>query len=236
MQAIILAGGKGSRLKPYTTIFPKPLMPIGEYPVLEIILRQLKQHGFNDITLAVGYLKELLQAYFNHGEKWGLKIHYSHEDKPLGTAAPLKLIKHFQDNFLVMNGDVLTTLNFSSFIEFHQKRNSICTIAMFNKPVKIDLGILETNDKSLIIDYIEKPTLNYKVSMGVYVFNKRILDFIPYNSYLDLPDLIKLLIRNGEQVNGYNFEGDWLDIGRHEDYEIAHDYFEKNQAKFLGKQ
>jgi NDP-mannose synthase len=234
MQAIILAGGTGSRLKPYTTVFPKPLMPIGEYPVLEIILRQLKQHGFTDITLAVGYLKELLMAYFNHGEKLGVSIRYSYEEKPLGTAAPLKLIREFDDDFLVMNGDVLTTIDFTNFYQHHRKRNALCTIAMYNKPVKIDLGVLETDGNAMVTDYIEKPTLHYKVSMGVYVFNKRILDFIPYNAYLDLPDLIRLLIRSGEQVNGYDFTGDWLDIGRHEDYEIAHSYFEQNKDKFLG--
>lgn len=165
MQAIILAGGKGSRLKPYTTIFPKPLMPLGDHPILEVIIKQLRYYGVKEITLAVGYLKELLRSYFNNGEKWDIKLNYSNEDKPLGTVAPLKLIKEFHDDFIVMNGDVLTTLNFNDFFNYHLQSNSICTISMYKKPVKIDLGILEVDKNKFIINYIEKPTLNYKVSM-----------------------------------------------------------------------
>jgi NDP-mannose synthase len=233
MQAIVLAGGKGKRLRPYTTIFPKPLMPINETPILEIIIKQLKYYGVDEITLAVGYLKELLQAYFNEGQKWNIKINYSFEEKPLGTAAPIRLINCLDENFLVMNGDVLTTLDFKEFYDFHINSNSICTIAMYSKPVKIDLGVLEHNEDNELVDYIEKPTLNYKVSMGVYAFNHRVLDFIPNNEYFDFPDLIQLLIKKKEKVMGYNFDGHWLDIGRNEDYQNAIDIFNDHEKLFL---
>lgn len=131
MQTVILAGGKGTRLKPYTTIFPKPLMPIGEMPILEVILRQLKYYQCNEIVMAVGYLKELLQAYFNYGEKWDINIRYSVEEKTLGTAAPLKLVNDLQDNFMVMNGDVLTNINYADFFHYHQVQDSLCTIAVY---------------------------------------------------------------------------------------------------------
>lgn len=233
MQTVILAGGKGTRLKPYTTVLPKPLMPIGDYPILEVILRQLKYHGTTDITMAVGHLKELIQAFFSDGKNWKLNIKYSFEDKPLGTAAPLKLIKGLEDNFIVMNGDVLTTLDYSDFFKFHKKSKALCTIAMYKKPVKIDLGVLETDKKGRLTGYIEKPTLNYNVSMGVYAFNKKALKFIPGNKYFDFPELMLELIKNEKNVQCYPFEGYWLDIGRPEDYDQAIEIFNSNISQFL---
>lgn len=233
MQAIILAGGKGVRLRPYTTVFPKPLMPIGGYPILEIVIKQLKYFGFNNLTFAVGYLKELLQAFFNNGQKWNLNISYSFEEKPLGTAAPIKLINNFQDDFLVMNGDVLTDLNYADFFEYHKKHGAICTIAFYNKKVDINLGVLEISDSNEVINYIEKPILNYKVSMGVYGFSKEVLNYIPENTYFDLPDLVKTLIKNKKLVVGYPFHGEWLDIGTPVDYEFATEIFESQKDKFL---
>ncbi len=233
MQAVILAGGKGTRLKPYTTVFPKPLMPVGNYPILEIVIRQLKHAGFNHITMAVGHLKELIQAFFNDGSAWDLKIDYSFEDKPLGTAAPLKMIHDFQDNFLVMNGDVLTDLDYKSFFEYHVSNNNLCTIASYRKPVKIDLGVLDVSETNELKDYIEKPTLNYLVSMGVYAFNKKVLDDIPDNSYFDFPDLVKALLAKNKSVFAYPFDGLWLDIGRPSDYEDAVNIFESNIDRFI---
>ena len=238
MQSIILAGGKGTRLKPYTTVFPKPLMPIGDFPILEIVIRQLKYFGFTRTVLAVGHLKELIQAYFTDGSKWNLKIDYSAEETPLGTAAPLKLIHNLDDYFLVMNGDVLTNLDFRKFFQFHVEGNAMCTIATYQKPVKIDLGVLKIHQdrpvyEQEIYEYIEKPTLNYRVSMGVYAFKKDVLNFIPTSEYLDFPDLIKILLRNSEKILGYPFEGYWLDIGRSVDYERATEEFEKNKSEFL---
>ncbi len=233
MQAVILAGGKGTRLKPYTTIFPKPLMPIGDMPILEIVIRQLKYYGVKDIILAVGYLSELIKAYFGNGDKLGVTIEYSYEDKPLGTAAPLSLIKNLEQDFLVMNGDILCDINFNEFIEFHKKSENLCTISAFKKAVKIDLGVLETNEKGYVINYLEKPVLHYNVSMGIYAFKKETISSIPQNKYFDFPDLIKTLILNKKNVMTYSFEGYWLDIGRKDDYEIALDEFQNHMQKFL---
>ncbi len=233
MQAIILAGGKGTRLRPYTVVFPKPLMPIGDYPILEVIIRQLKNHGFDNIVMAVGHLKQLMQAFFEDGKLWDVKISYSVEEKPLGTAAPLQLVKNCQDDFLVMNGDVLTNLPFDDFFEYHKDNDAVCTIASYNKPVKIDLGILKANANNELFDYIEKPTLHYSVSMGVYAFKKEVLNYIPVNEYFEFPDLIKKLLENGKKVLQYPFDGYWLDIGRPEDYEVAIEEFEKHKSEFL---
>ena len=236
MQAIILAGGKGTRLKPYTVVFPKPMVPIGDYPILEIVIRQMKTFGFTDITLTVGHLKELMQAFFDDGSRWGVKISYSMEDKPLGTAAPLRLVKNIENDFLVMNGDILTNLDYREFFEYHRKNDALCTIASYEKNVKIDLGILEADRNNQLQNYIEKPTLQYSVSMGVYAFKKEALDFIPQNQYFDFPDLMKVLLANKKKVLRYPFGGHWLDIGRPEDYERAADEFEKFKTEFLRDQ
>ena len=215
MKAVILAGGLGTRLKPYTTVFPKPLMPIGESPILEIIIKQLKAKGFNEITLAVGHLSELIMAFFNNGSKYGLKIEYSKEEKKLGTAGGLGLLKNkLEDDFLVMNGDVLTGLDFSEFLEFHKETGSIATIALNRRHVDIDFGVVELDENRTLIGYIEKPKIDYLVSMGVYAFNESILEYIPSHEYLDIPDLMKRLLSEGEKVNGFIHDGYWLDTGR----------------------
>ena len=228
MKAVILAGGLGTRLKPYTTVFPKPLMPIGESPILEIIIKQLKAKGFDEITLAVGHLSELIMAFFNNGSKYGLKIEYSKEEKKLGTAGGLGLLKNkLEDDFLVMNGDVLTGLDFSEFLEFHKKTGSIATIALNRRHVDIDFGVVELDENRTLIGYIEKPKIDYLVSMGVYAFNESILEYIPSHEYLDIPDLMKRLLSEGEKVNGFIHDGYWLDIGRPDDYIKANEDIQK---------
>ena len=228
MKAVILAGGLGTRLKPYTTVFPKPLMPIGESPILEIIVKQLKAKGFNEITLAVGHLSELIMAFFNNGSKYGIKIEYSKEEKKLGTAGGLGLLKNkLVDDFLVMNGDVLTGLDFSEFLEFHKKTGSIATIALNRRHVDIDFGVVELDENRTLIGYIEKPKIDYLVSMGVYAFNESILEYIPSHEYLDIPDLMKRLLSEGEKVNGFIHDGYWLDIGRPDDYIKANEDIQK---------
>lgn len=234
MQAIILAGGKGTRLKPYTVVFPKPLIPVGDYPILEVVVRQLKKHGFSDIVMAVGHLKELIQSFFEDGKRWAVNISYSMEEKPLGTAGPLKLIEKFDDDFLVMNGDVLTNLNFKDFFEYHREKGAVCTIASYIKSVKIDLGVIKADGDSKLYDYVEKPDLQYTVSMGVYSFKKQALDYVPEGKYFDFPDLIKALLKNDKKVLSYPFGGHWLDIGRPEDYERAIEEFDKRKTEFLG--
>lgn len=228
MKAVILAGGLGTRLRPYTTVFPKPLMPIGESPILELIIRQLKAKGFDEITLAVGHLAELIMAFFNNGSKYGIKIDYSREEKKLGTAGGLGLLKDkLEGDFLVMNGDVLTSLDFSEFLAFHKRSGSKATIALNRRHVDIDFGVIELDSDRKLKGYTEKPRIDYLVSMGVYAFNESVLKYIPANEYLDIPDLMKRLLAEGETVNGYIHEGYWLDIGRPDDYDKANNDTEK---------
>lgn len=233
MKAIILAGGKGARLAPYTTILPKPLLPIGETPILEILLRQMKRAGVDEVILTVGHLAELLRVFFQNGEKLGLSIKYSYEDTPLGTAGPLSLIRDLDDTFLVANGDILTTLDFAHLVRTHKDTGAAATIAAYCRQVKIDLGVIEFNGADEIVGYIEKPTYSLSVSMGVYVFEPRVLAYIPHNQYLDFPDLVLRLIANGERVMGYRYDGYWQDLGRPDDYESAVHDFESMRGQFL---
>lgn len=233
MHAVILAGGKGTRLRPYTTVLPKPLMPIGEMPILEIVLRQLKANGFSRITIAVGYLSEILKAFFGDGSRLGLKIDYSLEEKPLGTAAPLKLIEELPDTFIMMNGDLLTNISYKEFLNFHLESQSLMSIATYLREVKIDFGVLEADQNNRLLQYVEKPTMDYMVSMGIYAFQKEVLSYIPDNKYFDLPDLVKLLLDKGDPLSTYRFSGYWLDIGRPDDYSLAVDEFESKKSFFL---
>jgi NDP-sugar pyrophosphorylase family protein len=232
MRAVILAGGKGTRLAPYTTVLPKPLMPIGDMPILEIVIRQLARHGFTDITLAVGHLAELVMAYCGDGEKFGVRINYSREEEPLGTAGPISLIPDLNETFLVMNGDLLATLDYSAMWKYHKERGAIATLASHRRDIKIDLGVIESED-GWVKDYIEKPTYHYSVSTGIYIFEVEILKYIERGKRLDLPELILGLLKSGQKVNIYNFDGYWLDIGRHDDYETAMEEFAAHRADFL---
>jgi NDP-sugar pyrophosphorylase family protein len=233
MRVIILAGGKGVRLQPYTSVLPKPLMPIDNYPILEIVLKQLKKSGFDEITISVGHLASLIRAYFGIGEKFGLQIKYSEEEIPLGTAGPLSLIKDLDENFLLMNGDLLTNLDYKDMFVNHIQSESIATIAICKRKVPISLGIIELDKNKIVTNYIEKPNLTNYVSMGIYVFKIDILKYINRNKYMNLPDLIKILIAKKEKINSYIFRGKWLDIGRPEDYEEAVEIFKKNHKLFL---
>ncbi len=233
MKAVVLAGGKGTRLAPYTTILPKPLMPIGDMPILEVLLRQMKRSGVNHVVLTVGHLASLLRAYFGDGAQWDLDIAYSQEQKPLGTAGPISLVRGLDKTFLVTNGDVLTTLNLKKLIAFHKQKGGIATIAAHRRQVKIDLGVIQWDGDDRVSGYIEKPTTDYTVSMGVYVFEPRVLDYIPVGEYLDFPDLILKMIANGERVSGYTFDGYWMDLGRPDDYAQANEDFSKMKKQFL---
>lgn len=233
MRAVILAGGKGTRLAPYTTVLPKPLMPIGEMPILEVVIRQLQWHGFNDLTLAVGYLAELLMAYCGDGSKFNVKLNYSREEQPLGTAGPIALVPDLHDTFLVMNGDLLTTIDYSAMLKYHRERGALATIACYQRDVKIDLGVIEAGADNWVANYIEKPTYHYSVSMGIYLFEPAILNYIKLNQRLDLPELVMNLIKAKQRVNVFNFDGYWLDIGRHDDYEKAVEEFSAHRDDFL---
>jgi NDP-sugar pyrophosphorylase family protein len=233
VRAILLAGGRGTRLAPYTTVLPKPLMPVGDMPVLEILLRQLRRAGVRNVTLSVGYLASLLEAYFGNGGRFGLAIEYSLEEKPLGTAGPLALLDGIDDTFLVMNGDLLTTLDVRDIVREHRRRGAIATLGLFPKEVKIDLGVVKTDSDGRIVDYIEKPTLSYEVSVGMYAMEPEVLEYVPRGERLDLPDLIRRLMAEGRLVVGHRFTGYWLDIGRQEDYAAAVDLLERERATFL---
>jgi len=233
MKAVVLAGGKGTRLSPYTTILPKPLMPIGDMPILEVMLLQMKQAGIGHVVLTVGHLSELLRAFFKDGSDFGLTISYSYEQQPLGTAGPIALVNGLNDTFLVSNGDVLTTLDLRDLIRFHKEQKAIATIAAHHRQSKIDLGVIQRDGDYRITGYIEKPTYDFMVSMGIYVFEPAVLSYIDRNQYLDFPDLVKKLIAAGERVVGYEFNGYWEDLGRPDDYARASKDFENMRTQFL---
>ena len=235
MKAVILAGGKGTRLAPFTTIFPKPLIPLGHRPILDIIIRQLAYYGFCDIMLTVGYLAELIQAYFQNknGLIPNVNLTYIKEHEPTGTAGSLVSIPNLDDTFLVMNGDILTSMNYSKLIEYHKEKGGILTIGMHNKRVKMDLGVIEMNQERILTGYMEKPENVYPVSMGIYVYEPAVLKYIEPNKYLDFPDLVLRLLENGEKVVGFPCDDYWLDIGREEDYVRAQEEFKQMKDKFL---
>ncbi|MCX6078410.1 MAG: sugar phosphate nucleotidyltransferase [Chloroflexi bacterium] len=234
MKAIILAGGKGTRLLPYTKVIPKPLMPIGDMPILEVLVHQVKRAGVDEIILSVGHLASLLQAFFQDGTQLGTHIRYSYENIPLGTVGPLTIIPGLDQTFLVMNGDVLTDLEFSDLIAFHRESQALVTIAMHKRQVKIDLGVIQLASNSQnVIGYIEKPTYDYQVSMGIYVFEPAALQYIPKDTYYDFPTLILELIKQGQKVAGYPFNGYWQDLGRPDDYERAIQDFDSLRSTFL---
>jgi NDP-sugar pyrophosphorylase family protein len=224
-RAIILAGGKGTRLKPYTISLPKPLVPVGEMPILEIIIRQLKKNGFDHITITINHMAEIIKAFCGNGEKWDLKIDYSLEDKPLSTMGPLKRIHDLPENFLVMNGDVLTDLNYSDFYDFHIRNSNNITVSAFSREQKIDYGVLEIDENNKLIGFKEKPSLNCIVSMGVYMVNRNILKHIPENQAYGFDHLMLDLLEAKTPASIKIFSGYWLDIGRPDDYEQANDDF-----------
>jgi NDP-sugar pyrophosphorylase family protein len=220
-RAIILAGGKGTRLKPYTISLPKPLVPIGDVPILEIIIRQLKKAGFNHVTLTVNHMADIIKAYFGDGSKWGIKIDYSLELKPLSTMGPLTLIPDLPEEFLVMNGDILTDLNFDEFYHAHISNKSNFTIASFLRKDKVEYGVLIRNENAELIQFQEKPENDYLVSMGIYMMNRNNLEFIPHDTFFGFDHLMNVLIEKKHYPKIYEFNGNWLDIGRPDDYEKA---------------
>jgi len=235
MNAVILAGGKGTRLWPYTTVFPKPMLPVGDRPILDIIINQLRYYGFKNIILSVGYMAELIQAYYQNFNALSsdVTLTYVKENQPLGTAGSLALIPKQQTSFLVINGDTLTTLDYRQLMQYHEQQGGIVTIASHKRQVKIDFGVLNVNNQGALTNYDEKPTLDYLVSMGVYVVSPEVLQYIPMNRYIDFPDLVKTFLSEGKKVQTYSTDDYWLDIGRHDDYENASKCFDSMKEKFL---
>ncbi len=220
MQAVILAGGKGKRLRPYTTILPKPMMPVGDKPILGIIIETLARSGITDIVLTVGYLAGIIRAYFGDGKEFGVNIRYFVETEPLGTAGCLSMIDGLEDEFIVMNGDILTSLDFDALIAFHRRLGNPVTICSYKKDVQLTLGVLQLSEDT-VTDYIEKPRYSFDVSTGIYMMNRTVVSHIPRNRYFDFPTLIKALIAAREPISVFKFEGDWYDIGREEDYKAV---------------
>jgi NDP-mannose synthase len=232
-QAIVLAGGQGTRLRPYTTVLPKPLVPIGDRPICEIVVERLRGAGFTHVVFAVNHLAELIEAFFGDGRKWGLEIRYARESEPLGTAGPIAMVEELDDSFLVMNGDVLCDLDLRELVAAHRERDAIATLAAYRKSVPVSLGVIDVGEDERLVGYTEKPTLHYRVCMGIYVFERRVLEYIPRGQRMDLPDLMQALVARGERVHCHAFSGDWFDIGRPEDYEQALQWYEANAARLL---
>lgn len=235
--AVVLAGGVGTRLRPYTTVLPKPLMPIGEYPILEVIIRQLVKAGVERIILAVNHQAEIIRSYFNSGDKWNVKIEYSLEKEALGTMGPLKLLEdRLPEKFLVLNGDVLTDLDFKRFYDAHCANDTLFTVASYKRTVRSEFGVLKVNDSNLLVGFEEKPVNEYLVSMGVYMVSKASLDYIEAGTLFGFDDLMHTMIAGGKPVGSYCHDGLWLDIGRPDDYMQAIDLFEEKKMCFLGKE
>jgi len=232
-RAIILAGGKGTRLKPYTVVLPKPLMPIGDFPILEVVIRQLAKNGFEHITITVNHQAEIIKAFCGDGSRWGIKVDYSLESKPLSTMGPLKLINDLPDNFLVMNGDILTDLNFSDFYNTHVADKQLFSISSYRRTEVSEYGVLEVDENNTLTGFKEKPKHHYLVSMGIYMVNRKVLDFIPEDTFYGFDTLMLDLLKKHENVGVKPFDGYWLDIGRPDDYMQAIEEFDTNKEKFL---
>ena len=222
MEAIILAGGKGTRLKPYTTTLPKPLVPVGDRPILSIVMGQLKEAGVTKVTLAVCHLAELIMAFFGSGEKFGLEIEYSLEPQPLGTVGPIRLVEGLPDDFIVMNGDILTDLSYRDLWHSHLRSGAPLTIATYQRDSLIDFGVLEVDESTRRVQgFREKPVFRFEVSMGIYVFSRRLLDLIPANQPYGLDNLVLDLLNRRCVINTHHHNGYWLDLGRPDDYDRA---------------
>ncbi len=232
-RAVIQAGGKGTRLLPYTSVLPKPLMPIGDYPVLEIVIRQLVHFGFENITIAVGHLGHLIRAVIGDGSRWGANVNYMEEDEPRGTMGSLSRLDSPEEPILVMNGDLLTDIDYSRLFESHVRSDASLTVGVYNKRVPISLGVLDLDPTHRVVGFREKPVLTFPCSMGVYILEPELVRSIPHEGIFGFDDLMALCLQNGIPTNAYPFDGLWLDIGRPEDHADAAQVFSSNEGRFL---
>jgi len=231
MEAVILAGGKGTRLMPYTTTIPKPLVPVGERPILEIVINQLKAAGVKKITVTVNHMADLIMAFFGDGRRYGIDIAYSIEERPLSTVAPVKLIKGLPDHFFVMNGDLLTDMDFGALYKSHVVSGEQLTVATYRRDSTINFGVMEVDESvNRVVGFVEKPTYHFMVSTGIYVYSRTLLDRVPYNEPYGFDNLVLDMLRDAAPINVYPHTGYWLDIGRPDDYEVAN----KDVDKILG--
>ncbi|SAL14036.1 D-glycero-d-manno-heptose 1-phosphate guanosyltransferase [Caballeronia udeis] len=227
MRAIILAGGKGTRLRPFTTLIPKPLVPLGgKYSILEIVLMQLKKAGFTHVTLAVNHLSNLIMAYFGDGSRLGLKLDYSLEDEPLSTIGPITLIDDLPENFLVMNGDILCDLDYRAFFDSHERDGSDVSVSAYQREVKVDFGVLKYDEENRLTAFQEKPVYHFDVSMGIYCINRRVIESLPRGKIYGFDNLMVDGLEKGTKIQIKPFSGYWLDIGRPDDYQYADDNFD----------
>lgn len=232
---MLLAGGQGTRLRPYTTALPKPLVPLGEQSILELVLRQLAARGFERATVAIGHLGHLIQAVVGDGSAWGIAVDYVTEDEPLGTMGPVVAnLDRLPEHFLVLNGDVLTDLDFAAILDRHVHRRPALTIATYRRSVPIDFGVLETSG-GRVTGFREKPTLDYTVSMGVYGLSRATLAEFEAGRPLGFDHLVIHLLAAGSAVDAYEFDGYWLDIGRPEDYDQANADYPRLRSSLLGR-
>ena len=232
MRAVILAGGKGTRLKPYTITLPKPLVPVGgDLPILEIVIRQLSQAGFDRITLAVNHMANLIMAFFGDGSRWGTKIDYSLEESALNTVGPLTLIPDIPENFLVMNGDILCDLDFADFYRYHISRDNDVTVSVYKRTAKIDFGVIKYDTDHRAVEFVEKPTYDFDVSMGVFCLNRRVVEALRAGAPYGFDQLMVEGIRRGQKIEARPFQGFWLDLGRPEDFDIANEKYEQLRPK-----
>lgn len=229
--AVILAGGKGTRLRPYTVAIPKPLVPVAGKPIMEIIIIQLAKQGFNRLIITVNHQADIIMAYFGDGRKWGIEIEYSLEDTPLGTMGPIKLVQDLPDHFLVMNGDVLSDIGYADFLDRHIKSEKIFSIASFRRTQKNDYGILDVKD-NILIGFREKPEVQFVVSMGIYAVSKKATEYIPADQYFGFDMLMSSFLEKKMEVAIYEHAGYWMDIGRPEDYTKADRDIEEGIFKY----
>jgi NDP-sugar pyrophosphorylase family protein len=229
----VLAGGLGTRLRPYTTVLPKPLVPVGDRPILEHILRRLHASGVRVVDLCVGHLGELIQVYFSQSESLpaDLELRWHWEPEPLGTAGALRLIPDLSGTFLAMNGDVLTNLDYGALVAFHEQAGAALTVAMHSQRVDIDLGVIDT-DGERIVAYHEKPRLDYEVSMGIYAYDERALALLPAEAPCQFPDLVQRLLEAGEPVVACRSDVEWFDIGTPGEHQRAVAAFERSPELF----
>jgi NDP-sugar pyrophosphorylase family protein len=238
LATIILAGGKGVRLQPFTINFPKPLVPLGDTPIIEVLIRRLVEFGLTDVTLTLGHLAGLIKAYFlNHHELSRLlTLRFVEEEQPTGTAGSLAIVPGIADTFLAMNADLLTDLDFDELVSFHRDAKATLTIAAHRRTVKLDFGVIKIGVDHRVLDYLEKPQYQHDVSMGIYVYEPSVLRFIERGKYLDFPELVMKLVNAGEKVCAWPYEGLWLDIGRPSDYAKAQQLYSKTPTPFPREQ
>lgn len=236
MKAIVMAGGKGTRLHPYSALFPKPLMPLGDMPIMELLLRRLRAAGVDEVVLAVNHLRHLIEAFFGDGSRFGIRISYSLEDRPLGTAGPMgAVLDRLGEDFILTNGDLLTTLDITAMIKAHRDRGADATIGAYAREMKSEFGILDVDDQMRMTGYREKPVYSQLISMGIYVLKaSSVRPHMKPGEPMDMPDLVKAMVAAGQTVHCHQSDCFWLDIGRPADFALAQEMFEKDPSVFLG--